>query len=76
MNDLMLINNVLYALKECTEPIFILKSDIEKALGEDPVSCTTIRECIYINGKFYAYYIVEQKKKDDERVCKTNNGNS
>jgi hypothetical protein len=75
MQDLMLINNVLYALKECPEPVFLLKSDIEKALEEGPVSYATIRECIQFNGKYYAYHKVKQKE-NEQAICEADNGYS
>lgn len=58
MQNVMLIDNVSYALWEIDAPVFILKSDIEKSLQESStkgVGATTLRKAMEFNGKYYGY---------------------
>lgn len=61
-----MINNVVYAVKECKEPFFMLKTELDKSLeemGNGQIASATVRECMKFEGKYYAYYRIEQKGK-------------
>lgn len=77
MNDLMLIDNVLYALTECPKPHFILKSDLQEALGKgELVTLPPFKTSMKFNGKYYAYHRVKQKDNEQHEVRNATDGDS
>ncbi len=65
---MMLIDNILYGIKEVSKPTFVLKTDVEEALKTvgPEFEMPQPQDSLKFKGKYYAYFRVKQKENDKE----------
>ena len=75
MQNVMMIDNIAYAVFEVPGPQFILKSDVVSAFENKEgkvITSAPVYESFKFKGKYYGYYNVTIKpKNDDESISST-----
>ncbi len=71
MQNVMMIDNIAYAVFEVPGPVFVLKSDVISAFENKEgkvVTSAPLHESMKFRDKFYGYYQIKQKPENNDEI--------